>query len=71
MRFKKAGGRSIVDLTLLGIGRDVERLREISKATGLNFVCGTGFYVARATPLCEEVRRGACRDHDSGGRGRD
>jgi len=51
LRFKKAGGRSIVDLTLPGIGRDVERLREISKATGLNVVCGTGFYVAESHPL--------------------
>jgi phosphotriesterase-related protein len=50
LRFKKAGGRSIVELTLPGIGRDVVRLREISKATGLNVVCGTGFYIAESHP---------------------
>jgi len=50
LRFKDVGGRSIVELTLPGIGRDVTRLRDISKATGLNVVCGTGFYVSQSHP---------------------
>lgn len=45
LRFKKAGGSSIIDLTLDSIGRDPEALLKISLATGLNIVMGCGYYV--------------------------
>ncbi len=42
--FAAAGGRSIVEVTTIGIGRQPEGLRRISQATGLNIVMGTGWY---------------------------
>ena len=44
--FRRAGGRSIVDVTTIGIGRDPQRLAAISRATSLNVVMGAGFYTA-------------------------
>jgi len=46
MVFKKAGGRTIVDVTINGIGRDPKALARISRVTGLNVVMGSGYYVA-------------------------
>jgi phosphotriesterase-related protein len=43
-RFKRAGGHTIVDLTVDDIKRDPAALRRISKASGVNIVMGTGFY---------------------------
>ena len=48
--FKKAGGTTVVDASLDGIGRDPEALVRISKATGLNIIMGTGFYVGETHP---------------------
>ncbi|HOJ10666.1 MAG TPA: hypothetical protein PK733_08750 [Clostridiales bacterium] len=45
LRFKQAGGSTVVDATTLGIGRDPIALKKIAIATGLNIVIGTGFYV--------------------------
>ena len=44
--FRRAGGRSIVDVTTVGIGRDAEALADIARATGLHVVMGAGFYTA-------------------------
>jgi phosphotriesterase-related protein len=52
LRFKYAGGGTVVDLTSLGLGRDPLALARISRATGLNVVMGCGYYV-------EEAQRGA------------
>ncbi len=49
-RFKKFGGRSIVDVTPLGIGRNPPALRMVSEATGLNIICAAGFYIATSHP---------------------
>src|SRR5262249_14068262 len=46
----RGGGRTIVDPTTINIGRDPRALQRISRATGLNIVCMTGFYVANAHP---------------------
>ena len=46
--FKVAGGRTVVDATTVGLGRDPELLREVAVKTGLNVVAGAGFYVAPA-----------------------
>ena len=48
--FRRAGGNTIVDVTLDSIGRDPLVLRRISEATGVHIVMGCGFYVAAAHP---------------------
>jgi phosphotriesterase-related protein len=50
LAFKRAGGKTIVDATLPGIGRDVKFLKSLSADTGLHIVTGTGFYVASSHP---------------------
>jgi phosphotriesterase-related protein len=42
--FREAGGRSIVDLTLPGVGRDPVWLGDVARASGLNVVMGCGWY---------------------------
>jgi phosphotriesterase-related protein len=44
MEFKKAGGRTIVDVTNIGLKRDPGGLRRVSIATGLNIIMGSGWY---------------------------
>ena len=48
--FKKAGGRTIVDVSLPDIGRDVGKLAEVSRRTGVNIVAGCGHYIFSAFP---------------------
>jgi phosphotriesterase-related protein len=43
-RFRAAGGRSLVDLTLPGIGRDPAWLTGVARASGLHIVMGAGWY---------------------------
>jgi predicted metal-dependent phosphotriesterase family hydrolase len=40
----EAGGRTVVDCTSIGIGRDPDALVRVARATGLNIVMGTGWY---------------------------
>jgi phosphotriesterase-related protein len=42
--FKAAGGGTLVDLTMPGVGRDPEWLARISRATDLHIVMGAGWY---------------------------
>jgi phosphotriesterase-related protein len=44
-RFMLAGGRTVVDTTNIGLGRDPLALARISRRTGLNIVMGSGHYV--------------------------
>ena len=46
LRFKYAGGNSIVELSNIGLGRDPMALVRISRATGLNVIMGSGYYIA-------------------------
>lgn len=48
--FKRAGGNTVVDASLPGIGRDPLALQRISKETGLNIIMGTGYYVGQTHP---------------------
>ena len=48
--FKRHGGKTIVDATTIGIGRDPLALARISRATGLNVIMGAGYYVGAAHP---------------------
>ncbi|GGM38586.1 hydrolase [Paraliobacillus quinghaiensis] len=42
--FYHAGGRSMVELTNEGMGRDAKRLKRLSEASGVHIVTCTGFY---------------------------
>ena len=50
MAFAHAGGRTVVDPTCRGIGRDPAALVRISEATGLNIVMGAGYYLQTSHP---------------------
>ena len=50
LRFKRAGGDTIVDATSIGIGRDPEALRSVARDTGLNIVAGCGYYTGDTHP---------------------
>jgi phosphotriesterase-related protein len=50
LRFKKAGGATIVETTSPGIGRNPSVLKDISKSTGLNIVMGCGYYTQDTHP---------------------
>jgi phosphotriesterase-related protein len=43
-RFRAAGGRSIVDVTVKNMGGDPLALRRVSEATGLHIIAGCGWY---------------------------
>ncbi len=51
--FTALGGKTIVDPTCRGIGRDPVKLRRISRETGVQIVMGAGYYLASSMP--EEV----------------
>ena len=53
--FKEMGGDSMVEVTTEGIEPDYEFLREVSKATGVNIVCSTGYYLGHS--LSEEIKK--------------
>lgn len=42
--YRRRGGATLVDLTLPGVGRDPERLRRLSIASGVQIVMGCGWY---------------------------
>ncbi len=50
MDFVGQGGRTVVEPTCQGIGRDPAALARIARATGLNIIMGAGFYLASSHP---------------------
>jgi phosphotriesterase-related protein len=48
--YRWEGGRTIVDPTNVGLGRDPLALQRIARATGLHVVMGAGYYVGPAHP---------------------
>ncbi|MBW2146339.1 MAG: TatD family hydrolase [Deltaproteobacteria bacterium] len=48
LAFKHAGGRTIVDNTNVNLARDPDALCRVSRATGLNIIMGSGYYVGEA-----------------------
>jgi len=44
-RYKAAGGGTIVELSLIGTGRNPRGLKAISQATGVQIIMGTGFWL--------------------------
>jgi phosphotriesterase-related protein len=49
-RFKAAGGSTIVEVSSIGLARDVRGLQQVARQTGLNIVAGTGYYVGSSHP---------------------
>lgn len=76
-RFKAAGGSTVVDATLPGIGRDPLALRRIAEKTGLNIVMGTGYYVGDTHPAAlssmteQEIANEMIRELEEGADGTD
>lgn len=70
--FYCAGGTTIVDVTSIGIGRDPRALLRISRATGLNVVMGSGFYIDAThsdwlrQASVDEIARKIIQDVDEG-----
>ena len=44
-RFRNFGGRTIVEVTNLGVGRDPQGLQQVSRRSGVQIVMGSGFYI--------------------------
>ena len=66
--FKYAGGKTIIDMTNIGLARDPSAIRRISMATGLNIVMGSGYYVKKAQPaeLVEKLTEEAIAEEIAG-----
>ena len=54
--FKHAGGQTFVDPTNRGLARDPLALARVARATGLNIIMGSGYYVAAAHPPDMDAR---------------
>jgi phosphotriesterase-related protein len=52
--FYASGGRTVVEMSALGLRTDVAGLEQLSRATGVHIVAAAGFYVEDSWP--EEVR---------------
>lgn len=50
-RFAALGGRTVVEATGWGIGRDLAGLKRVSERTGVHVVAGTGFYLEASHPV--------------------
>jgi phosphotriesterase-related protein len=50
------GCQSIVDPTVLGLGRDIHRIRRVADGTGLNIIVATGLYTYDKIPHYFEYR---------------
>ncbi|WP_147803884.1 phosphotriesterase family protein [Alkalicoccus halolimnae] len=48
--FKSEGGGSVVDVTIPGIGRDPEKLKQVSENTELPVIMGCGYYLEPTFP---------------------
>ncbi|MBN2323048.1 MAG: aryldialkylphosphatase, partial [Spirochaetes bacterium] len=57
MLYKQAGGKTIVEVSSIGLHRDPEGLARISRVTGLNIIMGSGYYVGASHPP-ELLRKG-------------
>jgi len=52
--FRDLGGSCIVDVTVVGMGRDPEGLQIVSRRTGIHIVLATGFYLDTYHPRSTE-----------------
>jgi len=58
--FKRAGGKSVVDVTNWGIGQDPHALARISRTTELHIIMGTGYYTLDSG--CAEILKEKSED---------
>jgi phosphotriesterase-related protein len=49
-QFRDLGGRTVVEATGVGVGRDPRALRRVSEVTGLQIVMGSGYYLEGSQP---------------------
>ena len=56
IKFKEAGGDTIVETTNIGMGRQPNALKKVSRSTGLNIVAGCGYYTQDTHPKGMEDR---------------
>ena len=64
---KSRGVDTIVDLTVVGLGRYIPRIARIAAETDLNIVVATGLYTYNDLPMYFRPRRTAGRPRDHGG----
>ena len=62
VRFRDAGGSTLVDLTLSGVGRDPSWLVQLARDTGLNLVMGCGWYREAYYPAEARIDRRSVED---------
>jgi phosphotriesterase-related protein len=60
--YKALGGGTLVDVTPIGIGRDLARLARLSQATGLHIVAGAGWYRQAYYPAEARIDRRSVDD---------
>ena len=60
--YQAAGGGTLVDLTLAGVGRDPLRLRRYAEASGLHIVMGAGWYRTAYYPVEARIDRRSVDD---------
>lgn len=70
-RYKAAGGGAIVELTLIGTGRNPLGLNAISQATGIHVIMGTGYWIGSPSSIVQmtstnELAEGMIRDLTEG-----
>ena len=46
LAYRQLGGKTIVDVTTIGLNRQPKKLHEVALKTGVNIIMGTGFYRA-------------------------
>jgi phosphotriesterase-related protein len=72
LHFKWAGGRTVVEMSNVGLGRDPQALVRISRRTGLHILMGCGYYFAASMPrgfekkTQEEITQEIVRDITQG-----
>ena len=62
VRFRDAGGSTLVDLTLSGVGRDPTWLVQLARDTGLTLVMGCGWYREAYYPAEARIDRRSVED---------
>ncbi len=56
MEYRKVGGRTIVEVSSIGLGRHPLALQRVANATGLNIIMGTGWYQTAFHPTDMDQR---------------
>jgi phosphotriesterase-related protein len=54
--FEALGGRTIVDVTCIGLGPQPRRLKEIARRSGVKVIAGCGYYVRQSHPPAVEAK---------------